>query len=467
MLHLVACPTGGANDQPGGDGGPGHGQHQRNEKSHDHRHRQRPEESARHAIEKSERNEHHDRRQRAADKGRADFVNGLADRLCGGMPGFDLRINCFYNHDGVVDDKPDDSGDAAQRHQVETHPQEPHSNQREQHSHGDDRRGDHRHRPIPQKRIQHQYRQPETDENAFPDAFNTFPDELRLVVKERQPHVRRQILLQFLQLHLQVVGDRHRVAVGLPIDVEQHRLAAVRRDPVELRRFSRAHDTQIANFHRRLPRPGDDDVFDFTRVTQPVVDDAEIQLIVLLVHSGGGELVGVAQGLINLIHRQVVRIELGRVEDDVPFGDSPPNHVDPSHALDPQEPRINVIAGLLPQVCDFPRLAAARQTDANNGKRREGETVHLNFGGHRQGVANLGQPGQHEQFRLDHVGLPVEEHVDRRRTPRGRRADVHRTGNVLHRFFDGSRDGGHHLVARHHAVVDEDHHPRKVGVRKD
>ena len=42
-----------------------------------------------------------------------------------------------------------------------------------------------------------------------------------------------------------------------------------------------------------------------------------------------------------------------------------------------------------------------------------------------------------------------------------------RAGNVLHRLFDRPGDRGHHFVGRHHAVVDEDHHPREVGLRKD
>ena len=67
----------------------------------------------------------------------------------------------------------------------------------------------------------------------------------------------------------------------------------------------------------------------------------------------------------------------------------------------------------------------------------------------------------------DHVRRPVEEHVDVRRTAAGGRTDVDRAGDVLHRLFDRPRDGGHHLVGRHDAVVDQDHDAGKVGLGKD
>ncbi len=139
--------------------------------------------------------------------------------------------------------------------------------------------------------------------------------------------------------------------------------------------------------------------------------------------------------------------------------------VHPGHALDPQEPRIEVVAGLLPEFGDVPRLA--RQADADDREGGEGEPVDGELGRGRQRAADLGKPAQDVEFGLDHVGGPVEEDVDGRRASAGRRADVGRAGDVLHRLFDGPSDRGHHLVGRHHAVVDEDHDARKIGLRKD
>ena len=39
------------------------------------------------------------------------------------MSGFDLGRNRLHDHDGIVNDEPDNGGDAAQRHQVKAHSQ--------------------------------------------------------------------------------------------------------------------------------------------------------------------------------------------------------------------------------------------------------------------------------------------------------------------------------------------------------
>ena len=89
------------------------------------------------------------------------------------------------------------------------------------------------------------------------------PDELRLIVKERHPHIGRQDFSQLPQFFLQVVGNRDGVAVGLPIDVEQDGFFPVRGDPVELGRFAGLHGSQVADLNRSLPRPANDHVLDF------------------------------------------------------------------------------------------------------------------------------------------------------------------------------------------------------------
>ena len=58
-------------------------------------------------------------------------------------------------------------------------------------------------------------------------------DEQRLVVEESQLHVRRQLVLQGLELRLQARGDVQGAAVGLAVDVEQDGFLAVGGDDVE------------------------------------------------------------------------------------------------------------------------------------------------------------------------------------------------------------------------------------------
>ncbi len=85
----------------------------------------------------------------------------------------------------------------------------------------------------------------------------------------------------------------------------------------------------------------------------------------------------------------------------------------------------------------------------------------------RQGAADLRHAAEHVQFRLDHIRPPREEDIDFRRAATGGGPDIHRTGDVVHGFFNGPCDRGHHFIGRHDAVVHENDHAREVGFRKD
>ena len=140
------------------------------------------------------------------------------------------------------------------------------------------------------------------------------------------------------------------------------------------------------------------------------------------------------------------------------------HEIDPGDAGNAQKTRVNVVARRFPE---FGRAARrARETDADDRKSRKSQPMNLQLCGRRQRRANFGQAAEHVQLGLRHVGRPVEEHVYFGRAARRGRANIDRAGDVLHRFFDGTRDVGHHFVGRHHAVVDEDHHAREVRLRK-
>jgi hypothetical protein len=82
-------------------------------------------------------------------------------------------------------------------------------------------------------------------------------------------------------------------------------------------------------------------------------------------------------------------------------------------------------------------------------------------------AVDLRQPAQHIKLGLHHVHMPVEENVDFRRTPPCGRTDAHRSRDVLHGLFDGTRDGRHHFVGRHDAVVHQDDNTREIGLREN
>ena len=67
----------------------------------------------------------------------------------------------------------------------------------------------------------------------------------------------------------------------------------------------------------------------------------------------------------------------------------------------------------------------------------------------------------------NHVHVPVEEQIDFRRAAAGDGAHRCKPGNAVDRFFDRTRDGDHHLVDRHHAVIDADDDAREIGRREN
>ena len=86
-------------------------------------------------------------------------------------------------------------------------------------------------------------------------ASQTLPTEslheLGLIVEKRQVHVRRQFLTQLLSgLCFQRGGDFQHAAVGLAFDVEQNRLAALRRDARVSRRRPALHRRHVLDADR-------------------------------------------------------------------------------------------------------------------------------------------------------------------------------------------------------------------------
>ena len=161
---------------------------------------------------------------------------------------------------------------------------------------------------------------------------------------------------------------------------------------------------------------------------------------------------------------QSSRLEARRIDDDVELRRSPSHEVDPRDAGNLEKPRLQGVAGRLPQRRQIARLT--RETDADDRKRRERQPEDRGRRRRGQRASDLRETPDHVELRLDHVDGPVEEDVDLRRPASGRGLHAGRARNVLHGLFDGPRDRRHHLVGRHHAVVHENHDARKIGPGK-
>ena len=173
----------------------------------------------------------------------------------------------------------------------------------------------------------------------------------------------------------------------------------------------------------------------------------------------------VLQGLCDLGQRQSGGLQADRVDDDMVFRGAAADEVDAGDAGDLEEPRLELVAGRLPQVDQA--AFGARQADADDGEIGEGHPVDLGLGGRRQRGPDLGQPAEDVELGLDHVDFPIEEDIDLGRAAAGGRADGANAGDVLHALFDRPGDDGHHLVGRHDPVVDEDDDAGKIRLGED
>ena len=100
------------------------------------------------------------------------------------------------------------------------------------------------------------------------------------------------------------------------------------------------------------------------------------------------------------------------------------------------------------------------------GKSREGQPVGSNRGRRRKLRLNAGNGCIDVLQGLEHVHVPAEIEIDFRRAAAGNGAYGQQPGNAIDRFFERARDGDHHLIDRHHAVVHADQYPREVGLGK-
>ena len=126
--------------------------------------------------------------------------------------------------------------------------------------------------------------------------------------------------------------------------------------------------------------------------------------------------------------------------------------------------RLHLVGSHFPE----PGLRRAVRGDAvgNDGKRREGQPVGPNHGGWRKLRLNSGNGCIDVLQGLEHVDVPAEIEVDFRRAAAGHGAYGQQAGNAVDRFFERARNGDHHLIDGHHAVVNANQYPREVRLGK-
>ena len=426
-------------------GGHGEREDERREQSGHHGERERAEEHTRHPVEECEWDEDHHGRERRAEEREADLANRLPNCVNGARAAHTLRMDVLDHHDRIIDNEADGRRDPPERHQVEAQVKWLHRGDGDQHGQRDHQDGHRRQPDVLQERDHDADREHEPEHDAFPDRTSRLAHQDRLVVEGRELHVARQDRAERVELLVHAGRHLDRARVRLAPNVEEHGVDAPRGHDVEARGAPALDPGDVAEEDRgaRRPEPHDGRGNVVGRGESPA-HERQVQLVILLQHARGRDEVGRAQPVHQVGQREPPGGELGGVGDHVEFGLAAADEIHAGDALHARQARLDHVARRLPDVGDVP--VRCREADPDDRKGGEGEP-----------------PDQ----RLDHVDLPVEEDVDLRRTPAGRRADRLDPRDVVHGLLDRAGDRGHHLVGRHHAAVDQDHHPREGRLGED
>ena len=175
-----------------------------------------------------------------------------------------MKHDVFHHHDGVVDHQPDGRGQSAQRHQVETLAEQ--LERDEGHSNGD-RNHQSRHQrcaPVAKENHQNDRSQNQAEQNRVAHALDGVAHDDRLIVERLESAMPGgSDLAYLLDLSVDFIRDLHRVAVGLTVDVEQHRRFPVGGHDGVDRLHARRHRRDVSDTHRNAGRRVlDDDVRD-------------------------------------------------------------------------------------------------------------------------------------------------------------------------------------------------------------
>jgi hypothetical protein len=335
-----------------------------------------------------------------------------------------------------------------------------------EHGNGDDDDGGQDAAPVFEEEVEDDDGKEEADHDRFPDAADGVVHEEGLVVVEGQFEVGRERAAKIGELGFQVLGDLQDAgAGGLGADIQQHRAAALGVDDVEDGLGSALDARDVGDAHGMALLHGDDEIFEVGGVLHAAIHEREVDGVVLHVEPGGPDEIVFFERGGDVGHREVGGGEFERIDDDVVFGGAATDEIDARDAGDAEEARLEIVAGEFPQFGEF--AFRAGETDAENREGVKREPPDGGLGGLRQGGLELRNAVKDVELALDHVDLPVEEDVDLGAAATGGGAHLDDAGNVLHRLLDGARDGGHHLVGGHDAVVDEDDAAGKLRLGKN
>src|SRR5438105_1971565 len=385
-------------------------------------------------------------------------MNGLQAPL----PGIAMQHDVLYHHDSVVNYQSHSGGQPAQRHQVEALIEKLERNECHQNRDGNDEAGDDGRSPISQEHHQNNGSENQSQENGIPHALDGIINDDRLIIEWPYLNTRRQRLPYAIHFRVHQRGNLHRIAFGLPVDVQEHCRLTVRRDD-RIQRFYPGNYRADVSDPNWDPRRSclDHCVGDLLGSTHLAANQTKYKLMIALKKSWRIDQICFLKAVENVSNCDVGGEQLGGVDRNVKLGLLSALHQHRGNTVQPIQPRFHLVGGSFPEL--GLRYGIGREAVAHDGEAGERHSVRNHSGGWRQFSLNPRDRCIYVLQRLEHVYIPIKKQIDFRRTATGNGTNFLQSRNAVHGFLDRTGDCDHHLINRHYAVVDGDQDSRKIG----
>ncbi len=412
-----------------------------------------------HPGEEKERQKHQDDDEGGKNDGRLNLQGGREDhphrpppilgrarRILAQAPGDVLHID-----DGIVHQGADGNGHATERHGVDAGPQGIKDQDGGQQGQGDSQDRDGRGRGTPQEGEDDHQNHDSAVAQGHLHMGDRRLDEVRLAEEPRfDQHARRQASLELGHEGVEAFGQGQGIGPGLLLNGEHHRRVAVGRGRAAGDGGTDAHPREVGDADRYAIAQIHDRRGDIVRAVHPPQAIDQILLPVLDQKTGGGVLIGLAQGRADLIEADAIVGQLHRIDQHLILAglatrDDHLRHPGNGQQLPAQVPVRDRLEG----------HEVIRGTPLGT----QGDEHHLpHDGGHRgqdrrRNLRGEGGPGGLEVLRHDlagprDIGPPAKLHPDHGRTDAGGGADATHPGGAVKGGLDGQGDQGLHFGGR-------------------
>jgi len=189
-------------------------------------------------------------------------------------------------------------------------------------------------------------------------------------------------------------------------------------------------------------------------------DQSQVELVIAFEESGRIDEIRAPDRIENIGYGDVGLEQLGGVRANLEFRLFPSLHQHRGDTVQSIEAWLDVIGRHLPQI----RLQHGLRSKAiaNNGKTRKRKAIRFDVHGGRQRTLDCRHRGIDPLKGLEHIHIPVKVQVDFGGAATGNGLNRLQPFHAVDGLLQRARDGHHHLVDRHNAVINTDDYTRKI-----